>query len=252
MPSSAALRLQIERSLENRFPAALSFAEYRAQDVASTGIAKVDSLFEGGLPVGAISELTGPASSGKTSLALSFLAQRTQNEQVCAWIDVHDALDPVSAAASGVFLSRLLWVRCRESNPRGQGKPWPRLEQALRATDLLLQAGGFAAIVLDLADTKSEHAWRIPLATWFRFRQAANRSRTSLIVLGQEAYAQSSAEIVLECSALSPLVEGEQVLTGFRFGAHRKRMRTLSVLNKKKPPVSTWSANAPWQARQHP
>lgn len=253
MPASAPLRLQIERSLESRFPAALTYAQKRTLDVASTGIPEVDSVLEGGLPVGAISELTGPASSGKTTLAVSFLAQRTRNGQVCAWVDVNDALDPVSAASSGVLLSQVLWVRCREANPRGQNKPWPRLEQALHATDLLLQAGGFAAVVLDLGDTKSEHACRIPLATWFRFRQAAHRSRTALVVLGQDAYAQSSAEAVLECSALNPISEGDQVFTGFHFEAHRKRMRALSVLdNKKKPPASTWSANAPWEAMQRP
>lgn len=251
MPASAALRLQIERSLENRFPAALTYAQQRAPDTASTGIPQVDNLLDGGLPVGAISELTGPASSGKTTLAIAFLAQRTQDGQVCAWVDIHDALDPVSAAANGVVLSQLLWVRCREANPRGQNKPWPRLEQALRATDLLLQAGGFASVVLDLAETKSEHACRIPLATWFRFRQAAHRSRTALIVLGQETYAQSSAELVLECSARSAIAEGDQVLTGFHFEVNRRRMRALSVLNQnKKPPASTWSANAPWEAIQ--
>jgi hypothetical protein len=251
MPASASLRLQIERSLESRIPAALTFTQKRTHDLVSTGILEVDRVLEGGLPVGAISELTGPASSGKTTLAISFLAQRTHDGQVCAWVDVHDALDPVSAAASGVLLSQLLWVRCRESNQRGQSKPWPRLEQALRATDLLLQAGGFAAIVLDLAETKPEHACRIPLATWFRFRHAAHRARTALIVLGQDAYAQSSAELVLECSALSPIAEGDQILTGFHFEGRRKRMRAFSVLNNtKKPPASTWSANAPWDAMQ--
>jgi len=250
MPASAALRLQIERSLENRIPAALTYAQQRAPDSASTGISQIDNQLDGGLPVGAISELTGPASSGKTTLAIAFLAQRTLDGQVCAWVDVHDALDPVSAAASGLLLPQLLWVRCRESNPRGQSRPWPRLEQALRATDLLLQAGGFAAIVLDLAETKPEHASRIPLATWFRFRQAAHRSRTALIVLGQETYAQSSAELVLEFSVLSPIAEGDQVLTGFHFEARRKRMRAFFVLNNKKPPASTWSANAPWEAIQ--
>jgi recombination protein RecA len=66
-----------------------------------------------------------------------------------------------------------------------RSKPWTRLDQALRATDLLLQAGGFAAIVLDLGDMEPAHAMRIPLTTWFRFRQAADRTRCSLVVLGK-------------------------------------------------------------------
>ena len=106
------LRLQIERSLEARFPAALSPAPRTIRETAPTGIAAVDELLDGGFPVGAISELVGPASSGRTSLAISFLSQRTAEGRVCAWVDAEDALDPESAAASGVRLGQLLWVRC--------------------------------------------------------------------------------------------------------------------------------------------
>jgi hypothetical protein len=84
----------------------------------------------------------------------------------------------------------------------------------LRATDLLLQAGGFAAIVLDLGATEREHANRIPAATWFRLRQAADRARCSLVVLGRAAYAQSSAAAVLECARQQVVVAGETVLCG--------------------------------------
>jgi recombination protein RecA len=69
-------------------------------------------VLRGGLPIGAVSEVVGPECSGRTSLALSFLAQATQASKVCAWIDVSNAFDPLSAAAIGVDLARLLWVRC--------------------------------------------------------------------------------------------------------------------------------------------
>jgi hypothetical protein len=72
----------------------------------------VDELLDGGLPLGAITEIAGPECSGRTSLSLSVLAGLTQASKVCAWIDVSDGLDPESAAAAGVELSRLLWVRC--------------------------------------------------------------------------------------------------------------------------------------------
>jgi len=98
-------------------------------------------------------------------------------------------------------------------------KPWTRLDQALRATDLLLQAGGFAAIVLDLGDMEAEHAMRIPLATWFRFRQAADRTRCSLVVLGKTAYAQSGAEAVLESMPFQPEIVGGTVWRGCAFGS---------------------------------
>jgi hypothetical protein len=191
--------------------------------------------------------MTGPESSGRTSLALSFLAQRTKEGQVCAWVDVNDVLDPESAAANGVSLLQLLWVRCAGRHTTANGKPWARLDHALKAVDLILQAAGFAAIVLDLGSTAAEHASRIPLATWFRFRHGAQRSRASLVVLGRNAYAQSSAAVVLECERLNVAEEGENVLSGFRFRVRRQRQRfSQSLPTSSKPPASTWSANNSW------
>ncbi len=266
MPAAAALRLQIEQALERRFPAALSPAPRTIREVASTGIDEADEILEGGLPVGAISEITGPASSGRTSLALAFVAQRTAEDRVCAWVDVHDSFDPQSAAANGVNLRQLLWVRCQDasapvnveiatkvaSNPRREKRPWTKLDQALRATDLLLQAAGFAVIVLDLGDTQPEHGNRIPLATWFRFRQAADRTRCSLIVLGRTAYAQSSAAVALECAPLQAETAGGTVLRGFTFQLRRGRQRFTQIHSGiRKPPASTWSASSAWDTEKH-
>jgi hypothetical protein len=257
MPTAIALRKQIEQDLEGRFPAALTPAPRTIREVASTGIESVDELLEGGLPVGAISEVTGPASSGRTTFALSFVARRTAEARVCAWIDAHDTLDPESAAANGVNLKQLLWVRSRDAvqNIGGKSKPWTRLDQALRATDLLLQAGGFAAIVMDIADTAPENASRIPLATWFRYRQAADRTRCSLLVLGKAAYAQSSAAVVVECTPLRSETAGGTVLRGFTYEIRRGRQRfaagsSIGKPGARKPTASTWSAGAPWEAER--
>jgi hypothetical protein len=293
MPSAAALRLTIERSLERRFPAALTPAPRALREVAATGIAEIDAYLDnglgGGLPVGAISELTGPQSSGRTSLALAFLARRTAEGRACAWVDANDAFDPESAAASGVILPQLLWVRCRDGAAPAPAQPnrfraarngvwtrpgWTHLDQALRAADLLLQAGGFAAIVLDLGSTAREQGNRIPLATWFRFRQAADRARSSLVVLGRAAYAQSAAAVVLECRPARPIAAGETALRGFEFQIEPRRERFAPIVitrepefptadfgrgGKKpgppttglgrwggKPPVSAWIAGAAW------
>jgi recombination protein RecA len=75
-------------------------------------IPSIDAILEGGLPVGAITEVVGPECSGRTAFALSFVARLTQSAKVCAWVDVSDTLHPESAAASGVDLHRLLWIRC--------------------------------------------------------------------------------------------------------------------------------------------
>ena len=280
MPTAAALRLEIEHALERKFPAALTPAPRAMYEVAATGIAVIDELLRGGLPVGAISELTGATSSGRTSLALQFVAQRTAEERACAWVDVSDAFDPESAAANGVELRRLLWVRCKDreqkdiergggiggvrSHPKVRldaanfrmGHPmswkssaWARLERGLRATDLLLQAGGFAAIVLDLGDTAPEQATRIPLATWFRYRQAAERTQCSLVVVGARGYAKSAAAVVLECSARNVKQRGGTVLRGFEFQVRRERERSAPIeITTRKPPAATWQANAAWDA----
>jgi len=254
MASVATLRREIEHTLQHRFPAALTPVQKTIHEVASTGIAAVDAQLDGGLPVGAISEVTGPESSGRTTLALSLVAARTREGQVCAWVDADDALDPESAAASGVNLRQLLWVRCRRTPNSSMGKSSKRLghlDQALQATDLLLQAGGFAAIVLDLGSTPAEDASRIPLATWFRYRQAADRSRSCLIVLAKASYAQSSAAAVLRCTPMRARIAGRKVLLGFEYSVVSDRQRFApSVVGKRKPPASTWSATGAWADKE--
>jgi len=112
MPTASALRHEIEQKLATSFPTALTPSSRTIRESATVGIQEIDELLDGGLPIGAITEITGPASSGRTCLALSFVAERTKAGPVCAWVDVGNALDPESAAASGVNLRRLLWVRC--------------------------------------------------------------------------------------------------------------------------------------------
>ncbi|HLY40096.1 MAG TPA: hypothetical protein VKR52_02735 [Terracidiphilus sp.] len=222
-----------------------------------TGIQEVDDRL-GGIPVGAISELIGPSSSGRTTLAMSIAAQRTMSEQVCAWVDVDDAFDPQSAASNGVDLSRLLWVRCKNRPAQSRARanrsrpgPWARLDQALRATDLLLQSGGFAVIILDLGDISPEHGRRIPLATWFRFRQATDQARSSLVVLNKESYAQSSAALVLECAKNRAVISGGTVLSGIAFETDQQRQRFApKVVSMRKPPRSTWTASPQWAAEK--
>jgi hypothetical protein len=265
MPSSAALRQQIESALQHRYPSVLTPAPKTIREVVSTGITSIDALLNGGIPVGAITEITGPASSGRTSIAFSALAQRTREGSVCAWIDAKDSLDPESAAASGVSLNHLLWVRCSEqpatkfarhrTNPTREQQPWTRLDQALRATDLLLQSGGFAAIVLDLADESIEHARRIPLATWFRYRQAADRTRCSLVVIGKAPCAQSSAAVVLECRPATVDSVCGTVIRNFSYNVHRQRERFTPIASPvtsidRKPPASTWTAQTAWDAEK--
>lgn len=352
MASAHLLRLQIEAALSDRIPSALTPAPRVIHPTAPTGIAALDERLGGGLPVGAISELTGPECSGRTSLALSFVAGLTDAGRVCAWVDVSDALDPGSAAACGVDLERLLWVRCgaervklpgiqgeavsdvpcaeemqvlrlrwsqkdapnsaqddryfslrsglgqddktflaqekfaprcAEPQPRvirknteavraatefsqatGQAmgrrrmraaKPWSRLDQALRATDLLLQAGGFSAIVLDMGSVAPEFALRVPLATWYRYRAAAERTQACVVLLTQRACAKSSAGVVLTLAPGGALSEGESVLTGAAFDVEiaRERFAKTAAFGRKPPQSETsvrWQSHSTWAGRK--
>ena len=87
-----------------------------APEMVSSGIPQLDSL-TGGLARGCLTEICGTASSGRTSVLLFALARATQRGEVCALVDASDAFDPASAAAAGMEMSRLLWVRCGENYP---------------------------------------------------------------------------------------------------------------------------------------
>jgi recombination protein RecA len=121
---SAALRLEIESSLASRIPAALSPQAVQAPRLLPIGNEAVNTLLGGGLPIGGICEFTGPASAGRTSLALSVLSEATV-DSACAYIDVSDSLDPRSAAAAGVRLKNLLWVRFSEMQVQGPSLTQP-------------------------------------------------------------------------------------------------------------------------------
>ncbi len=361
MPSAAALREQIESVLAMRIPAALSVRPRSAPELLPTGIAEVDALLEGGLPLGGVTEVIGRASSGRSTLVLSVLAGITRQGAAAAYVDISDALDPLSAAAMGIDLGRLLWVRaggsadetsgslpvadkwplevrtrsrekerqdvkygrggshprtemlgmehavkelfqakaslenaeiplvdytprCSESirgrrvtrsvervapkkntaaersvdsRSRAFSKPrrraaakevWDRLDQGLRATDLLLNTGGFRAIVVDMGDVGPEQARRVPLASWYRFRLQAEKSHAILLLVTQTACASSCASVALRCreaderwQSANEAAIGLPLLTGFRYqiSADRKRGSAMELWHPgKKKPVS--------------
>jgi hypothetical protein len=103
-------------------------------------------------------------------------------------------------------------------------KPWTPLDQALRVTDLLLQGGGFSAIVLDMGAVTPEYSSRVPLATWFRYRAAAERTQSSIILLSQRPCAKSSAGLVLRLGSAEYSDEAK-VFTGLQFQVEVERQR---------------------------
>jgi len=129
MSAAAELRRQVESALAGRIPSALSFRPPVSPELHSCGLPEVDTVLGGGLPLGAITELTGLHSSGQTTLVLSALARITRLGESCAYVDVSDALNPLSASALGVDLRRLLWVRAGEARVGeaavAAGSPFP-------------------------------------------------------------------------------------------------------------------------------
>lgn len=105
----------------------------------SSGSASLDARLGGGWLIGKVAELVGPHSTGRTTAAVTTVAAATARGEVVAWVDMADAIDPASLAAAGAELSRVLWVR--PATP----------EQAVRAAELVLEAGGFTVVVVDLA-----------------------------------------------------------------------------------------------------
>ncbi len=294
---SSLLRKQIEQTLAARGNGSLALAPRLVRPGFQTGYETLDAVLQGGLPVAGTSEIVGSRSSGRATLAAAYLAERTREGHVCAWIDVQGDMSPEAAMADGMDLDRVLWVRCAAASqpdheqqpltpvepslrqfrrdksigtpgvpnrplakpvpetrgvqvasdrqPKRRGslllkpqepakpvlvpvptaprrqvsfddlprlqapftkakRPWGRLEQAIKSVDLLVQAGGFGAIVLDLGSIRAEFARRIPLATWFRWRAALERTRTSLVVLSEMGCAGSSAELMLRVEAELP------------------------------------------------
>jgi recombination protein RecA len=213
-PKSAALLKQLSRTSKLTGVTAASRLEVRpARDTVSCGIAQVDAL-SGGLPRGCLTEVCGPESSGRTSMLLAALAAATRRAEICTLIDASDTFHPQSAAAAGVNLGRLLWIRCGEnSSPSLLSRKrrnatsleeWERrrredpVEQALRAADLLLQSNGFGLVAIDLAGVPLKTARRIPLTTWFRFRRTVENTPTVLLVIGEQFCAQSCASLSLQ------------------------------------------------------
>jgi recombination protein RecA len=184
----SALRFRVESALANRIASPFQYHDRRIVETVSAGVPPID-LLTGGLPRGSLTEIYGPPCSGRTSLLISALASRTAASEVCALVDARDAFDPHSAEAAGVRLRQLLWVRCRNA------------DQAFRATDLLIQGGGFGMIALDLSDEPPQAVRYVPLQVWFRFRRAVEYTPTILVVLEQESNAKTCASLVLRLGA---------------------------------------------------
>jgi recA bacterial DNA recombination protein len=190
---SAVAKKEIELALADRFGAIFQQREKQPVEIVPTGVSEIDARLNG-FPRGAITEIHGTASSGRTSLLLSALAAATSQEETCALVDTSDSFDLSSAVKARIDCDRLLWVRCSGS-----------VERAFKATDLLLQSGGFGLVTLNLADVAAKYTRRIITSWWFRFRRTIENTPTVLIVVTPVSCIRSSAALVLEVNNEGPV-----------------------------------------------
>ena len=190
--------LLLRSELQARFDVPFQVRSRPDRDQLATGIPAIDKLTAGGIPRGTLTEICGTESTGRTALVFALLGQATQGGECCAWIDAAGVFDPASAAEAGVELGRVLWVNCGGN-----------AQHALKSTDLLIQAGGFGLVVLDIADTPDAIARRISLASWFRLRHAAERTGAALVAVERETHARSCSALRIGMKRKQPVWVGK-------------------------------------------
>ena len=165
-------------------------------------LAAMDAVLRGGLPRGQVSELAGPHSSGRTTLLLQLLGAATRGGEIAALVDTCDRLDVASASAAGIDLDRLLWIRGESRLVLSEGSESKDrvVDRALKALNLVLQAGGFGVVVLDLADVPPRVLKSLPFTTWLRVQRIVEGSDTACLLVGPEPLARSAGGLTVMCT----------------------------------------------------
>jgi recombination protein RecA len=207
MPATATCRADVEallraRKLDRTLVAVTDTSGTTVvPETMQTGLPQLDQQLGGGIPVGHFSEIVGPRSSGRTSLLFSLLATLTGRGELVALVDTFDAFDAESAAAAGVRLENLLWVRgdaCTPAFPlmaTRQAGADRSIERAIKAANLVLQSGGFSLVALDLADAPVQALRRIPMNTWMRFQRVIEGQPSAGIVLSSAPLSRSAGGV---------------------------------------------------------
>src|SRR5829696_5498672 len=206
---------KLDRTLTSTLPErlgedAVAPLDSRVLDRALAGRAGLqDDAVAGGLPRGQVSEVVGPASSGRTSVAWAALAAATRRGESVALIDTFDRFDPPTAHACGIDLSRLLWVRGQAVSKtsgaidpawlpgvravNGPGTFVERvIDRALKSLNLVVQSGVCTLVVIDLIDVPATALRRLPASTWFRVERAIEGSETLVLILAAQPVARSA------------------------------------------------------------
>ncbi len=217
MPALARAEIEAllrERKLDNTLTSARPLEVRDDQYVLPTGIDVLDARLGGGLARGQLSEIVGPRSSGRTTVLVSALAAAAARGELVALVDTFDTFDPASARTCGLDLTRLLWVRGRGaglarrsaegaepslgvSPANDRSDHAAAIDRALKSFNLILQAGGFGLVALDLADASSPAIRRLPFTTWFRLERPIEGGPTACVVVASEPVARSAGGVTI-------------------------------------------------------
>jgi protein ImuA len=191
----------------------------------SSGVSAIDELLGGGWPRAALSEIAGRRSSGRTAVLLRTLAAAIAAGETTALVDAGGTLDPRAAAACGIPLHQLLWIRCPAA-------------QALKATDLVVAAGGFGVVALDVCEAGPR--LRIPDAAWVRLKHGAHQQGTTVLVAtgGRLVGTNAAAAVELSDSAPTFFTDGPPLFADLRARAARVRGGRPSERHEPPPCVS--------------
>jgi hypothetical protein len=223
MPARAAVEALLrERKLDRTLTSTLP-ERLREDAAAPLGTDALDRALSGGLPRGQVSEVVGPASSGRTSIAWAALASATQRGESVVLIDTFDRFDPPTAHACGIELSRVLWVRGQAiSKTTGAVDPaWlpgvravsgpgtfmeRTIDRAIKALNLVVQSGVCTVVVIDLIDVPVHALRRLPASTWFRIERAIEGSDTAVVILAAAPIARSAGGRSIHLGGEAPRV----------------------------------------------
>jgi recombination protein RecA len=129
---------QIDRQYGAGSVMKLGSSDFEPWPSIPTGALSLDRILGiGGLPRGRVVEIYGPESSGKSTLALSIVAQAQKLGITCAYVDAEHALDPVYMKAVGVDVDELIFTQPDYG------------EQALEIVDKLVATGELGVIIID-------------------------------------------------------------------------------------------------------
>jgi hypothetical protein len=208
LAESALRSRKLDRTLTTALP---PLDRVDAAALVATDVAVLDSCLGGGLPRGHVSELAAAArpgmsrhvqTAGRTTLLLQMMAAATRRGELVALIDACDALDVASAIAAGVDVRQFLWVRgTAPVSPPAMVHPATTidriLDRALKAVTLVLQAGGFGLVAIDLADIPGVILKRLPFTTWLRVQRMVEGRDTACVLVVPEPLARSAGGVTL-------------------------------------------------------